>query len=127
MAALKFSYLGAFLLSGCAFASSAGSIDINNTINGCLKIIDYSLSQNSDPVIMSIELDAASLDTSCPCKSSLIKYAAAQTIEGQTSPLIEGNFSTLGSNQINLPIAAQQRLILKDSPVTITFSCFGAL
>lgn len=126
MAALKFSYIGALLLSGCAFASSTGTIDINNTISGCMKVTGYSLSQKSDPVIMSIELDSAPPNTDCPCKSSLIKYSAAQTIEERTSPLIEGNFSIVGNNQINLPIATQQRLIFKDTPVTVTFSCFGA-
>jgi len=124
MAALKFSYLGALLLTGCAFASSSGTIDINNTISGCMKVTGYSLSQKNDPVIMSIELDASPPHTDCPCKSSLINYSATQTIEEQTSPRIEGNFSILEVTQIELPIAVQQRLIFKELPVSVTFS-FG--
>lgn len=125
MAAPKLSLLGALLLSACASASSPGAVDINNTISGCMKITDYSLAQKSEPVILSIKLGAALPDDSCPCKSSLIKYSAFQTIEGQASPLLEGNFSILGITQIKLPIVTQQRLIFKDTPVTVTFSCFG--
>lgn len=123
MAALKFSHIGALLLSACASASPPGTFDIHNSINGCMKISDYSLLQKNDPVILHLEFEAASPDTACPCKSFLIQYSAFQKIEGQNSTLLEGNFSILGTTQIELPIATQQRLIFKDAPVTVTFSC----
>lgn len=126
MAALKFNQLGVLLLSACTSTAPPGTVDLHNSASGCMKIADYSLSQKNDPVMLSIKLGAVLPDDSCPCKSSLIKYSAFQTIEGQASPLLEGNFSILGITQIELPIATQQRLIFKDSPVTITFSCFGA-
>jgi hypothetical protein len=126
MAALKFSHIGALLLSACASASTPGAVGIDNTISGCIKIAESSLSQKNDPVILSIKLGAALPDDDCPCKSSLIKYSAYQTIEGERSSLLEGHFSNLGITQVELPIATQQRLIFKDSPVTVTLSCFGA-
>lgn len=125
MAVPKFSHIGALLLSACASAHPPGSIDINNTISGCMQIAESSLSQKNDPVILSIKLSAALPDDGCPCKSSLIRYSAFQTIDGGRSLLMESNFSILGINQIELPIATQQRLIFKDTPVTVTFSCLG--
>lgn len=91
-----------------------------------MRISNYFLAQKNDLVVLSLEFEAASADAACPCKSSLIQYSAFQTIEGQTSPRLESNFSILGISQVELPIATQQRLIFKDSPVTVTFSCFGA-
>jgi hypothetical protein len=75
-----------------------------------MKITGHSLTQGNEPVILSFELDTPENDADCPCKSPLIHYSASQIIDGQTSPLLEGNFSILGIKQIELPIAAQQRL-----------------
>jgi Uncharacterized protein conserved in bacteria len=115
--------IGAISLSACASASPPGAVEIDNSISGCIKISNYSLAQKNDPVILSLKSAAALPDADCPCKSSLIRYSAYQTIEGQKSTLLESSFSILGITQIELPIATQQKLIFKDAPVAVSFSC----
>lgn len=105
----KFSIIFALWLCTSA-AADEQNIQIKNSVDGCMKITGHSLAQENEPVILSLKLDAPANNANCPCKSSLIQYSASQIIDGQTSPLLEGNFSILGIKQIELPIAAQQRL-----------------
>lgn len=124
MEALKFSILITVLLCACAYSEQNSEIAIDdNAVKGCIKITKKSVNLGQDPIMLSLSIDPEDNLESCPCKSSLMKYSAYQIQGEDISHLVDANFSSLGVNQISLPVAVQGRLLFQKMPIHVRISC----
>ena len=69
------------------------------------------------------KLGASEKTHACTCKAALYTYAVHQNNEDTRNNLIEGIFTSLYKERVQLPLAVQTQLIYKDEPLRVTFSC----
>jgi len=123
MAIFRHSLFTIIFLSSCAHSTQLSDVDIDNQIEGCFTLKNWQLDTSKEPVILRASFGPENKKFECPCKSALVKYSVTQKIEISTSYLLTGNFTSLGKDYVNLPIAVQKQLIFSDIPLHISLTC----
>lgn len=121
MAALKFNLIVLILLSSCAVTQKPLATQIFNKADGCF-ILTETGATLSDPVLLDISVKEQT-STECPCKSTLLNYSVFQKMDGYENHLISGSFSPLNVVKLQLPLAVQSRLIVKNKPLVVNITC----
>lgn len=122
MAAQKYKLIASLLVVSCSSLSASPSLVLDNKISGCFVASKPEFQSSGEMTTVQISVsEPAKFD--CPCKTALVSYSATQTQQGNVSRLLSGSFTALGKETVVLPIAVQEQLIFKDSPVDLSFKC----
>lgn len=122
MAAQKYKLIASLLVVSCSNLNANPNLILHNNISGCFVASEPEFKASGEMSTAQISVsDSEKFD--CPCKSALVSYSATQTQQGNISTLLTGTFTTLGKETVVLPVAVQNQLIFKDSPVNLSFKC----
>ena len=118
----KLTPLFVLIVCSCVHTGAYTGVIINNEAQGCFGFSKMGIDKG-EPVILTLEVRDKDISEACQCKSALLKYTASQTIDGNISELMTGNFTALNKNKVSLPVSVQSQLIFMELPLTVRIEC----
>ncbi|HWV15514.1 MAG TPA: DUF2195 family protein [Cellvibrio sp.] len=123
MVPLKLSLASFLLLSPWLAAGELPRLEIKNELQQCIAINDRAVIDIREIPILKMKIKILSETGSCGCKSALAKYNVYQMMAGYEAWVMSGEFTPVGREELQLPIAAQIQVIEYAKKIKITISC----
>ena len=123
MAALKYSSILLLLVTSCALAEDPRKVNIENHLFKCVKLTKTERIVDSGAPFLNIEYSLISSTGDCGCKSAVNSFNSYAVVDDTQTHLLGGKFIFLETNNIKLPIAAQDQVIGNDAKIKLVFSC----
>lgn len=99
------------------------AIEVQNHLDKCVTVSNSGLTYHHEIPLLELAIKPISETGACGCKSAVSHYSVYSSSDAHEHWIMSGNFTFLGRENLQLPIAAQKHIIGNTQKIKITMDC----